>query len=252
MNKLKAILFDLDGTIVDTEKDGHRVAFNMAFKEFGLDVEWDICEYQQLLKISGGKERMKYYFMGEGSMYIPSDIVLDEMVKELHVLKTEMFVTLIESGQLKLRPGIKRIMHEANKMDILIGICTTSNEKAANSIIKSLLNDVKINLLLAGDIVKSKKPNPEIYLLAKKIIDLNPEEILVIEDSENGVIASKAAGLKVLVTVNDYTRNENLSMADTVLTSLGDENERAILLAGNLKINDGKNVKLSDLIEFVR
>ncbi|NLM66294.1 MAG: HAD-IA family hydrolase [Enterococcus sp.] len=250
MKILKAILFDLDGTIVDTEKDGHRVAFNMAFKEYGLDVEWDQFKYYQLLQIAGGKERMKSYFKNEGKEFIPKGISIDDMVRSLHISKTDLFVKLIESGKLKLRPGIKRIMMEAKKMNLLIGICTTSNEKAASSIIKSLLSDVNIDLLLAGDVVKHKKPDPEIYYLAKEKVNLNSTEILVIEDSANGAIASRAAGLKVLVTVNDYTKNEDMSMADAVITSLGDEREVTNIITGNLKLRDDRMVNLSDLIEF--
>ena len=251
MQQLRAIFFDLDGTIVDTEKDGHRVAFNKAFTQFGLSCRWDISQYHRLLKISGGKERMKFFFQNEGKNHIPDGISLDDLAKELHRLKTELFISMIESGQLPLRPGIKRIMKEANEKDILIGICTTSNEKAAKSIIDSLLGEIKIGLVLAGDVVKSKKPDPEIYLLAIKEVGLPNDEILVIEDSENGVKAAKKADLKVVVTVNEYTRYENLSMADAIITSLGDENEETQVLAGELNLKNRNTVNLCDLMGII-
>lgn len=251
MIQLKAILFDLDGTIVDTERDGHRVAFNKAFEKFGLDINWDIQQYHDLLKISGGKERMKFYFDGEGKDLLPNGTTVEDLVKDLHHLKTELFISLISKGQLPLRPGIKRIIKEANENNILVGICTTSNEKAAKSIINSLLRDVKINLILAGDVVTEKKPNPAIYLLALKELKLNRNEILVIEDSENGVIASKNAGLRVLVTVNEYTKHEDLSTADAIINSLGDENENTIVINGNLKLSNRKMVNVNDLIKFI-
>ena len=250
MQKLKAIFFDMDGTIIDTEKDGHRVAFNKAFARHGIKAEWDVSKYHQLLQIAGGKERMKFYFQGEGKGFFPTGKSIDEFVQQLHLLKTEIFVSLIESGKLPLRPGIKRLMLEANLKEILIGICTTSNEKAVKSILNSLLTDIKIDLILAGDIVTKKKPDPEIYLLALQKTGLSGNEVLVVEDSENGLIAGKVAGIKVLVTVNEYTKNENLTGANAVLTSLGDESEKANVLAGNFKLSDDRMVHLRDLFEL--
>jgi HAD superfamily hydrolase (TIGR01509 family) len=250
MSELKAIFFDMDGTIIDTEKDGHRVAFNEAFKQVGIDAEWNVLQYHKLLQIAGGKERMKFYFQGEGKNFLPAEKSVDDFVQQLHLLKTEIFVSLIESGKLPLRPGIKRIMKEANESGILVGICTTSNEKAVKTIVNSLLNDIKIDLILAGDIVTKKKPDPEIYLLALKKTGFSPKEVLVVEDSENGLIAGKDAGIKVLVTVNEYTKNENLAGANAVVSSLGDNTEKTQVLAGDLELSDDEMVHLQDLMKF--
>jgi len=250
MKQLKAIFFDMDGTIIDTEKDGHRVAFNKAFARLGINTEWDIAKYRELLQIAGGKERMKFYFQGEGRNHLPKETPIDDLVQRLHLLKTEIFVSLIESGKLPLRPGIKRLMQEANGKGIMVGICTTSNEKAVKAIVDSLLTDIKIDLVLAGDIVTKKKPDPEIYLLALQKTKLLGDEVLVVEDSENGLIAGKKAGIKVLVTVNEYTKNENMSLADVVVTSLGNQNEKPMILAGNLKLIDNKMIHLNDLLEL--
>ncbi len=250
MQELKAILFDMDGTIVDTEKDGHRVAFNQAFAQSGIKAEWSVEEYHQLLQIAGGKERMKFYFQGEGRKYFPEGKSLDDLVQQLHLLKTELFISLIESSMLPLRPGIKRIMKEANEMGILIGICTTSNEKAVKSILNSLLAEIKIDLILAGDVVTKKKPDPEIYLLALEKTGFSANEVLVIEDSENGVISGKEAHIKVLATINEYTKNEDLSHADAVVSSLGNENEKTVVLAGNLMLRDHQMVHMNDLFEI--
>lgn len=238
----------MDGTIIDTEKDGHRVAFNEAFARLGINAEWDVAKYHQLLQIAGGKERMKFFFQGEGKEYLPAEKSIDDFVQQLHLLKTEIFVSLIESSKLPLRPGIKRLMQEANEKGILIGICTTSNEKAVKAIVNSLLADIKIDLILAGDIVAKKKPDPEIYLLALQKTGLTGDEVVVVEDSENGLIAGKAAGIKVLVTVNEYTKNENMTGAEAVVTSLGDENEKSQVLEGNLKLTDNKMVHVRDLL----
>jgi HAD superfamily hydrolase (TIGR01509 family) len=247
MQKLKAIFFDMDGTIVDTEKDGHRVAFNEAFSRSGIKAEWSVEEYHQLLQIAGGKERMKFYFQKEGRKYIPQEKSLDDLVQQLHLLKTELFISLIENGMLPLRPGIKRIMLEANEKGILVGICSTSNEKAVKAIANSLLADVKINLILAGDVVTKKKPDPEIYLLALNKTGFSTDEVLVIEDSENGVISGKEANIKVLATVNEYTKNEDLSRADAVVTSLGNVNEKTLVLIGKLLLKDHQMVQIDDL-----
>jgi HAD superfamily hydrolase (TIGR01509 family) len=250
MQELKAIFFDMDGTIVDTEKDGHRVAFNEAFSRYGIKAEWSIEEYHQLLQIAGGKERMKFYFQNKGRKYIPQEKSLGELVQQLHLLKTEIFISLIETGMLPLRPGIKRIMKEANEKGILIGICTTSNEKAVKAIVNSLLAEVKIDLILAGDVVTKKKPDPEIYLLALEKTGISANEALVIEDSENGVIAGKEAHIKVLATVNEYTKNEDLSRADAVVSSLGNQNEKTLILAGNLELRDPQMVHIDDLCKL--
>jgi HAD superfamily hydrolase (TIGR01509 family) len=250
MQELKAIFFDMDGTIVDTEKDGHRVAFNEAFSRYGINAEWSVEEYHQLLQIAGGKERMKFYFQNKGRKNIPQKKSLDDLVQQLHLLKTEIFVTLIETGMLPLRPGIKRIMKEANEKGILLGICTTSNEKAVKAIVNSLLAEIKIDLILAGDVVTKKKPDPEIYLLALEKTGISANEALVIEDSENGVIAGKEAHIKVLATVNEYTKNEDLSRADAVVSSLGNQNEKTLILAGNLELRDPQMVHIDDLCKL--
>jgi HAD superfamily hydrolase (TIGR01509 family) len=250
MQELKAIFFDMDGTIVDTEKDGHRVAFNQAFALSGIQAEWSVEEYHQLLQIAGGKERMKFYFQNKGKKYLPLEKSLDDLVQQLHLLKTELFISLIENGMLPLRPGIKRIMQEANEKGILVGICSTSNEKAVKAIANSLLAEIKIDLILAGDVVTKKKPDPEIYLLALKKTGFSANEALVIEDSENGVIAGKEAYIKVLATVNEYTKIEDLSRADAVVTSLGNENEKTLVLAGNLELNDQQKVHIDHLLKL--
>ena len=128
MAELKALIFDCDGVLVDTEKDGHRVAFNRAFAQKGYDFEWDVPLYGELLKVAGGKERMRAYFDQYGW---PADTTnKDELIKELHKLKTDLFMQIIASGQLPLRPGVKRLIDEAIAEDITLAVCSTSNERA--------------------------------------------------------------------------------------------------------------------------
>ena len=230
MPQLKAIFFDQDGVIVDTERDGHRVAFNKTFAEFGLPISWDVPYYHELLQVSGGKERMRKHFDSK-SFGKPVDDV-DGLIQRMHHRKTDVFVELIEGGHLPLRPGIHRLMREAREQGLLLCVCTTSNERSAKAITRHLLSDIRFHSILAGDVVKAKKPDPAIYLLALERTGLRPEECLVVEDSRIGTLAARAAGCRALATVNEYTRGEDMSAADAVVTSLGEPNEPSELLAG--------------------
>jgi HAD superfamily hydrolase (TIGR01509 family) len=240
MAQIKAIFFDQDGVIIDTERDGHRVSFNMTFKEFGFTDEWSVDYYHELLQIAGGKERMKHHAQTKGfSKPIPPE-ELDELVKTMHKRKTALFVELIETGKLPLRPGIHRFMQEAMQAGLIIGVCTTSNEQAAHAIAYKILSDIKFNFVLAGDIVSKKKPDPEIYNLALSKAGVKPEECIVIEDSRNGVLSGKAAGMHVVATTNVYTEKENLNDADIIVTCLGDaQGEKGAMSKGAITGYDG-------------
>jgi HAD superfamily hydrolase (TIGR01509 family) len=233
MAEIKAVFFDQDGVIIDTERDGHRVAFNKTFKEFGYGFEWGVEKYHELLQVGGGKERMKHYLQTDGfGVEVPPDQV-DDLMKTLHKRKTEIFVELIESGTLPLRPGIKRFMKEIMAAGLTLGVCTTSNERAAHAIAYNILKDIKFDFVLAGDIVSKKKPDPEIYNLALSKTGYKPEQCLVIEDSRNGILAAKAAGMNVVATTNLYTEREDLHEADIIVTCLGDpDGERGTLKQG--------------------
>ncbi|MDO9128710.1 MAG: HAD-IA family hydrolase [Anaerolineales bacterium] len=250
MEKMKAVFFDQDGVIIDTERDGHRVSFNMTFKEFGFSDEWSVDYYHELLQIAGGKERMKHHAQTRGfSKPIPPE-ELDELVKSMHKRKTALFVELIETGQLPLRPGIHRFMKEAMDAGLKIAVCTTANEQAAKAITEKILADIKFELVLAGDVVEKKKPDPEIYNLALSKLGLTPEEVFVVEDSKNGVKAAKAAGMKTIVTTNDYTEKEDVSAGDVIVSCLGDpDGEKAQLRKGDLAGFDGV-VHVKQLVEY--
>lgn len=222
MATIKAVLFDMDGVICDTERDGHRVSFNMAFKEFGFQDEWSVDQYHELLRIGGGKERMKHYWQSHGfSRPVPPDQI-DQLIKDMHKRKTALFVELIKAGRLPLRPGVHRFLQEAGEAGLRRAVCTTSNEQAAVAMLETLLGDIVFDLVLAGDVVSKKKPDPEIYNLALSRLDLKPEEAFAVEDSRNGVLSAKNAGLQVLVTTNEYTEQEDVSAGDIIVTCLGD------------------------------
>ena len=141
MAALEALIFDQDGVLADTERDGHRVAFNQAFEEFGLPFSWDVPLYGELIHVGGGKERMRHYLhtKGFGAKVKPEEE--DELIKAMHKKKTQTFIELIESGALPLRPGVRRIMEEAADLGLTLGGCTTSNERAARAIAVAALGD---------------------------------------------------------------------------------------------------------------
>ncbi|MFC1716702.1 HAD-IA family hydrolase [Candidatus Poribacteria bacterium] len=221
---MKALIFDCDGVLVDTERDGHRVAFNKTFANMGHDVEWSVELYGELLSISGGKERMKHYFNQEGWPEGVSD--RDQLILDLHKAKTDTFMQIIESGELALRPGVARLVDEAiADSDILLAICSTSNERSVNLIAETLLGPqrkTEFSAILAGDVVSKKKPDPEIYNLAVERLKIKPDECVVVEDTRNGLLAAKAAGMKCIITTNGYTEKEDFSEADLVVSELGD------------------------------
>lgn len=249
MAQIKAVFFDIDGVIIDTERDGHRVSFNMTFKEFGFSDEWSVDYYHELLQIAGGKERMKHHWQTKGFSKPVPEAEIDEVIKAMHKRKTAIFVDLIETGKLPLRPGVHRFMKEAMAAGLKIAVCTTSNEQAAKAVTEKALPDIRFDLVLAGDVVSKKKPDPEIYNLALARTGLEPEEAFVVEDSRNGVLAAKAANMRVLVTTNYYTAREDVSTGDIIVTSLGDpDGEKGQLRKGDLKFDGVLRVK--DAVDY--
>jgi HAD superfamily hydrolase (TIGR01509 family) len=223
MNMMKALILDCDGVLADTERDGHRIAFNKAFLAKGYAIEWGVELYGELLAVSGGKERMRHYFDSYGW---PSDVVdKDALTKELHKLKTDVFMRIIESGELPPRPGVARLVDEAIAANITLAVCSTSHERAVNLVAEKLLGSGRkahFSAILAGDVVSKKKPDPEIYDLASQKLGLQPSECVVVEDNRNGLLAAKAAGMNCIVTTNGYTQDEDFTEADLVVSELGD------------------------------
>ncbi len=218
---MKALIFDCDGVLVDTERDGHRVAFNRAFAAAGIDAEWDVELYGELLKIAGGKERMTHYFNVRGW---PAGKSAETLIPELHKRKTAIFTDLIAQGSLPLRPGISRIVDEAHGAGIRLGVCTTSDPKAIDGVLDLFGAKRKawFEIVLAGDVVKRKKPDPEIYDLAKQKLGLTGDDCVVVEDSRNGLLAANAAGMRCVITKSAYTEDEDFTEAAAVYPELGD------------------------------
>ena len=221
---MKALIFDCDGVLVDTERDGHRIAFNQAFADYGLDLDWNLALYGRLLKqVAGGKERLQQYFDEIGW---PADAGKERSayVAKLHQHKSTIFQQMVRNGALALRPGIKRIVDEAFAAGIRLAVCTTAREESVHAVLDLLGAERKARFehVLAGDIVSRKKPDPEVYLLAAQRFGLDPVECMVIEDSEIGMRAALGAGMNCIITTSTYTADEDFNGALQVVPELGD------------------------------
>ena len=222
-----ALLFDCDGVLVDTERDGHRISFNKVFEENGLKLEWDVALYGKLLEIGGGKERMTHHFNGTTwpeSMMTKDSAQRKEFVAGMHKRKTELFMEMVEAGELPLRPGVAALIDEALSQGVPVAVCSTSNEKAVSTIVRVMLGEERAAAIqiFAGDIVPRKKPDPAIYDLAATTLQVEPAKCVVVEDSHIGLTAAKAAGMVCIVTKSGYTENEDFSKADAVFPCIGD------------------------------
>jgi len=219
-----ALLFDCDGVIAETERDAHRVTFNEAFKAKGIKgVEWGVEEYGELLKIGGGKERMTHYFDKNNNWpsFVP-EADRKAFIQELHLIKTAKFQSAVESGIVPLRPGVQRLVDDAFANGITVAVCSTSNVDAVTTIVKTLLGPERLAKMqiFAGDMVKKKKPSPDIYLLASETLKIPPSKCWVVEDSEIGLKAAKSAGMSCCVTKSIYTKMEDFHGADLCIENL--------------------------------
>lgn len=231
---LLALLFDVDGTLADTERDGHRPAFNQAFQDAGLDWVWDVALYGKLLAVTGGKERMKHYIDHFRPDYRKPDN-FDALVADLHKAKTRHYTALAAQGGIPMRPGVKRLLNEARAAGLRLGIATTTTPENVTVLLEHSLGSGTqdwFEVIAAGDIVPSKKPAPDIYQYALEKMGLNPADCLAFEDSENGLRSSLGAGLKTLVTVNDYTLDHDFTGASVVLSDLGEPSAPNRRIAG--------------------
>lgn len=220
---LKCILFDVDGTLADTERDGHRVAFNKAFAERKLDWHWDEDIYGQLLKVTGGKERMKYY----QEHFIKQSLLSDDEIKSMHTCKTKHYINLLQSGNIPLRKGVKELIVQLHKLSITLAISTTTTPINVSTLLKTSLgekSEALFDVIAAGDVIPNKKPAPDIYQYALKKLNIPAQNCIAIEDSSAGLESAVQAGIKTIVTTNNYTQNQDFSKASMVFENFDNIN----------------------------
>jgi beta-phosphoglucomutase-like phosphatase (HAD superfamily) len=219
---LEALIFDVDGTLADTERDGHRPAFNAAFREAGLDWEWDEARYGELLAVTGGKERIAHFVRCHRPEFARRPD-FTERVAELHKAKTRHYTALAASGAIPLRPGAARLLQDARAAGLRLAIATTTTPENVIALLEPALGPGAMSwfeVVGAGDVVPAKKPAPDIYLWVLERLGLAASACLAFEDSENGLRAALGAGLATVVTPCDYTREQNFDRALAVIPSL--------------------------------
>ena len=236
----RALILDCDGVLADTERDGHLVAFNQTFAELGLPFRWSEEEYADLLRIGGGKERMRGYLAAHPEID-PGD-GLDELIVAAHRRKSEIYVQLVDEGRLPGRPGVRRLIEEALDAGWQVAVASTSATRSVEAVLRAVVGDetrARMAGVWAGDVVPAKKPAPDIYLLTLKELGRVSDEAVVVEDSESGAAAAANAGLRHVVTVSSFTGGDPFPAAATVVSDLGEPGAPAQLRAGLDVRNDG-------------
>lgn len=213
--RLSAILFSCDGVLVDSERDGHRVALNEAMKAKGFKKECSVDDYGKLLN-ARGEDRLTQLWKNMGW-----DGMSMDLAKEIYAKKAEIFTGMLEKGKIPLRPGVLALIDEALAMDIPVAVCSSNTQHNVELIINSMGADraAKISIF-AGNRVQSRKPSPDIYNLACGTLGAKKEDVVVIEDDQVGVEAAKAAGVGCLVTRSTYSANDDIKNADRVIADL--------------------------------
>jgi HAD superfamily hydrolase (TIGR01509 family) len=214
---LKALIFDLDGTVVDTE-ELHRQAFNAAFIKLELWWDWSPLRYAELLEVSGGIERLRHYV--DSLKAAPAEKArLHAIVPVIHYTKSEIYAELLRAGQPPLRPGVKRVVTEAQQEGLKVAVISSTASANARQIVD---RHFSVDLLVSAEEVAKRKPAPDLYLRALSLLRLPAEACMAFEDSANGLRAARAAGLATVVTPSRWTMAQDFTGADLLLRDLSE------------------------------
>lgn len=250
MSSLKAVLWDVDGTLAETEKDGHRVAFNMAFEACSLPWRWDEARYGELLRITGGKERL-LHDMERRPDGPPLAVERASLAKELHAKKNAFYAEIVSHGQIPLREGAGELLYECLDRGVLLGIATTTSRLNVEALLRIHLGDQWARffaVVLCGEDVQRKKPDPEVYLQALRALHLGPLDVVAIEDSPGGASAARAADVPVVITRSAYFLNATIEGAIAIGPGLGTRTGWTPALRPTMA--QGDRVGLDDLIDW--
>jgi len=207
---MKALIFDVDGTLADTE-DAHREAFNDAFAKVGYDWNWDRVLYKHLLKVTGGKQRIRFFLEENHPEFLERDDI-DKLIPALHKSKTDFFIARLKNGQVPLRPGIEDLINECRTQNMTIAIATTTTPINVETLLRVNLGDDSLGWFTCigdGGQVPVLKPEPDVYTWVLDKLGLDAKDTLALEDSRNGLVACVRAGVPCLVVTNDYTLGQD-------------------------------------------
>lgn len=219
--KFKAVIFDVDGTLVETE-ELHRAAFNLTFKNWNLNWKWNKSIYTELLTVSGGIERLKYY---QSQIFCKNEYLNDRDIRCLHEEKTYRYNQSLANTNLMLRPGVANLVARAQEKKIKLAIATATSRKNVDALVRNTWGtsvQAVFDVVATSEDVSNKKPSPEVYKIVLARLSIEARHCIAIEDSLNGLRSAKSAGLKTIIIPSVYTSNDNFSSADLVLHSLGD------------------------------
>lgn len=251
---MPALIFDCDGVLAETERDGHLPAFNQTFEEFGLPVRWTPEGYVMPFQIAGGRERLASLlsatFVREAGL--PAEPAAQAvLVERWHRRKTAIYAARVAAGHVTGRPGVPRLIEAALAEGWAVAVASASAELAVRAVLTHVVGAECAGqiLVLAGDVVARKKPAPDIYLLALERLGVAPEEALVVEDSRQGLVAAVGAGIACLVTPSEYTHGEHFDEAVLVVSHLGDPGMPLEVLANRSRATPGAHLTLGDLVQ---
>lgn len=221
----RAVSFDVDGTLVDTERDGHRVAFNRAFEDAGLDDHWDAVAYGRLLAVAGGRQRIEAHLVGRG-VAVPE---ARRLARHLHALKTQHFVDMVYGGLIRPRAGVTALLGALEARGAALHVVTTGSREWVGPLLDGLFGRGRFDVVVTGEEVTRLKPHPEAYRVLLSRVRLRPEEVMAVEDSAIGLRAATAAGLDCVLVTNHYTAGQDGSGALVVADSFAELSAESLL-----------------------